>query len=45
MPWYLLWPDLHRLVIVNLQDARAYIKIKSGKTPCENVGEVLVETV
>jgi len=32
VPWYLLWPDLHRLVIVNLQDARADIFIGSGKT-------------
>jgi len=22
VPWYLLWPDLHRLVIVSFQDAR-----------------------
>ena len=22
MSWYLLWPHLHRLVIVNFQDAR-----------------------
>ena len=33
VPWYLLWPDSHRLVIVNLQDARADIKRCCWRSP------------
>ena len=30
MTWFLLWPDLHRLVIVSFQDTRADIKNDVG---------------
>ena len=39
MTWFLLWPDFHRLAIVNFQDARSTVHLLGGPA-IRQAGEV-----